>query len=93
MIGSTPVDVIADFFPTLTSHDKEHAVRFLAGVPVVIACGDGDLVTPPEHSRALADALPQASFVLVPDTGHQALMERPDLVNPPLLKLVAEVVG
>ena len=62
-------------------------------VPVVVACGDGDLVTPPDHSRALARELPQADLVIVPDTGHQALMERPDLVNPPLLKLVAGVFG
>lgn len=88
MIGETPVDVVADFFPTLTSHDKLAALDVLTGLPVVIVCGGNDLVTPPEHSKEMADRLPDAEFVLIPDTGHQALMERPDLVNPPLLQLV-----
>ena len=30
MIGETPVDVVADFFPTLTSHDKLAALDVLA---------------------------------------------------------------
>ena len=30
--------------------------------------------------------------MLVPDAGHQALMERPDLVNPPLLRLVRDAL-
>lgn len=92
MIGETPVDVVAEFFPTLTSHDKLAALDVLTGLPVVIVCGEDDLITPVEHSRAIADRLPDADFVLVPDAGHQALMERPDLVNPPLLRLVRDAL-
>ena len=92
MIGETPVDVVAEFFPTLTSHDKLAALDVLLDLPAVIVCGEQDLVTPPDHSRAIADLLPKAELVLVPDAGHQALMERPDLVNPPLLRLVADAV-
>jgi pimeloyl-ACP methyl ester carboxylesterase len=36
----------------------------------------------------MADRLPKAELVLVPDAGHQVLMERPDVVNPPLLRLI-----
>jgi pimeloyl-ACP methyl ester carboxylesterase len=92
MIDQTPVDVVAEFFPTLTSHDKLAALDVLLDVPVVIVCGERDVVTPPDHSREMADLLPKAELVLVPDAGHQALMERPDLVNPPLLRLVADAV-
>jgi pimeloyl-ACP methyl ester carboxylesterase len=92
MIGATPVDVIAEFFSTLTSHDKLAALDVLTGLPVVIVCGEDDLITPVEHSRAIADRLPDAEFVLVPHAGHQALMERPDLVNPPLVRLVRDAL-
>jgi pimeloyl-ACP methyl ester carboxylesterase len=92
MIGDTPVDVIADFFPTLTSHDKLAALDVLVDLPVVIICGEDDLITPPEHSRAMADLLPKATLVLVPETGHQVLMERPELVSAPLLRLVEDAV-
>lgn len=92
MIGATRVDVIADFFPTLTSHDKLAALDVLVDLPVVIVCGEDDLITPPEHSREMADLLPKASFLLVPGAGHQALMERPELVSAPLLRLVGDAV-
>jgi pimeloyl-ACP methyl ester carboxylesterase len=92
MIGATPVDVIAEFFTTLTSHDKLAALEVLTGLPVVIVCGEDDLITPVEHSKAMAERLPGAEFVLVPDAGHQALMERPDLVNPPLVRLLREAL-
>jgi pimeloyl-ACP methyl ester carboxylesterase len=92
MIGATPVDVISDFFPALMAHDKLKALDALVDTRVVIICGDSDLITPPDHSRAIADALPKADLVIVPDAGHQAMMERPDLVNPPLLQLVQDTL-
>lgn len=93
MISQTPVDVIADFFPTLTAHDKLAALDVLIDLPVVIICGENDLVTPAEHSREMADALPKAELLLIPDTGHQVLMERPDVVNPPLLRLIDDALS
>jgi pimeloyl-ACP methyl ester carboxylesterase len=93
MIGETPVDVVADFFPTLTSHDKLAALDVLIDVPVVIVCGEDDLVTPADHSRQMADLLPKAELVVVPDTGHQVLMERPDVVNPPLLRMIDDALS
>lgn len=93
MIDETPVDVIADFFQTLTSHDKLAALDVLVDVPVVIICGEDDVVTPPDHSRDMADRLPKAELLLVPDTGHQVLMERPEIVNPPLLRMIDDALG
>jgi pimeloyl-ACP methyl ester carboxylesterase len=92
MIGATPVDVIADFYPALMAHDKLAALDVLTDMPVAIICGDRDLITPPDHSRAIAEALPKAELVIVPEAGHQVVMERPDLVNPPVLRLVQEAL-
>ena len=33
MIGSTPIEVIADFYPTLDAHDKLAALDVSAGSP------------------------------------------------------------
>jgi len=92
MIGATPVDVIADFYPTLMDHDKLAALGALKATPVLVVCGEQDLLTPPEHSKAIAGALPDATVCLVPGAGHQALMERPDVVNPPLLQLIRDTL-
>jgi pimeloyl-ACP methyl ester carboxylesterase len=92
MIAATPVDVIAEFYSTLMSHDKLAALENLRDLPVLVVCGECDLITPPDHSREIADRLPKSELVLVPEAGHQVLMERPDLVNPPLVRLVADAL-
>lgn len=88
LVGQTRIDVIADFYATLIDHDKLHALATLRDTPVVVVCGAHDLLTPPDHSRTIAEALPHAELHLIPRAGHQALMERPDEVNPPLIALV-----
>jgi pimeloyl-ACP methyl ester carboxylesterase len=88
MIASTRIEVIADFYPALMSHDKLSALPVLAETPVMIVCGDRDTLTPFEHSKEMAEALPKAELVEVPEAGHVALMEFPDIVNAALIRLV-----
>lgn len=49
--------------------------------PTLVACGDADLLTPPEHSREIAAAIPGARFELIEQCGHMLTLERPDRVN------------
>ncbi|MQA93509.1 MAG: alpha/beta fold hydrolase [Streptosporangiales bacterium] len=89
MIRSTPIETIARFWPALMAHDKlEVLEQRLSAVPTVIICGERDLITPIEHSEAMSAALPGAEFVRVSDAGHIVLMERPDLVNEALVRLI-----
>jgi len=88
MLASTRIDVIADFYQTLLDHEKLGALKVLTGLPAVIICGDADVMTPIEHSRAIAEALPDAKFVAVPGGGHVVLMEFPDQVTEPLAGLI-----
>jgi pimeloyl-ACP methyl ester carboxylesterase len=46
----------------------------------VVMGGDDDRIFPPEHSRAIADAIPHAELKIVPGVGHGLLFERPDAV-------------
>jgi pimeloyl-ACP methyl ester carboxylesterase len=88
MIRSTPTDVIADFYPALMSHDKLTALDVLDKVPTSIIVGDRDWLTPPEHSRAIAAAVPTARLTVVPGTSHMLLLERPGVVNDALRELL-----
>jgi pimeloyl-ACP methyl ester carboxylesterase len=81
MIAATPVEVVADFFPALNAHDKLAALGTLRGIPVFIAVGDKDLLTPVDHSRRMAAALPDAELLVLEGAGHLAMMERPALVT------------
>ncbi|WP_329301241.1 alpha/beta hydrolase [Streptomyces sp. NBC_00659] len=80
MIESTPIDVVAEFYPAFTDHDKTAALARFAGMPVLVLAGVKDLVTPSEHSEAIADLLPDAELVLVPDAGHLVMLEHPEVV-------------
>ncbi|MFD9907935.1 alpha/beta fold hydrolase [Streptomyces sp. NPDC059063] len=81
MIESTPIDVVAEFYPAFAEHDKADALKHFAELPVLVLAGDKDLVTPSEHSEAIADLLPDAELVLVPDAGHLVMLEHPEVVT------------
>ena len=88
LIAGTPVDVVADFYPTLMAHDGREGLRALADCPVLIVGAEHDALTPLSHSEALAAALPHARLVVAPRSGHLLMLEHPTMVNRPLLELI-----
>lgn len=49
--------------------------------PMLVACGEADLLTPPDCAREIAAAVPGARLALVPDCGHMLTLEQPHRVN------------
>ncbi|MER6691135.1 alpha/beta fold hydrolase [Streptomyces minutiscleroticus] len=88
LIEGTPIDVVAEFYPAFADHDKTEALARFAGLPVLVLAGIKDLVTPSEHSEAIADLLPDAELVLVPDAGHLVMLEHPEAVTDRLADLL-----
>ncbi|NEB15256.1 alpha/beta fold hydrolase [Streptomyces coelicoflavus] len=89
MIESTPIDVVAEYYPAFNDHDKTEALARFADLPVLVLAGVRDLVTPSEHSEAIAGLLPDAELVLAPDAGHLVMLEHPELVTDRLADLLA----
>jgi pimeloyl-ACP methyl ester carboxylesterase len=89
IIAGTRIETIADFYSTLMSFDLTAALAVLAHTDVVIVAGERDLMTPVEHSRAMAAALPSAELVVGPGAGHVVILEQPDVVD----RVVADLVG
>ncbi|MFF7336006.1 alpha/beta fold hydrolase [Streptomyces sp. NPDC008163] len=88
LIESTPIDVVAEFYPAFAEHDKSAALPLFRDLPVLILAGDKDLVTPSSHSEAIADQLPDAELVIVPDAGHLVMLEHPETVTDRLADLL-----
>jgi pimeloyl-ACP methyl ester carboxylesterase len=88
MIRSTPIDVIADFYPTFAEHDKLAALEVLRRVPALVVVGAQDRVTPPAHGRAIATALPDAELVEIADGGHVVILEHPGVITAALAELI-----
>jgi pimeloyl-ACP methyl ester carboxylesterase len=61
--------------------------------PTLVVCGQDDLLTPPEHSREIAAAVPGARLELLADCGHLLTLEQPAQVNRLLLDWLAAVDG
>lgn len=88
MIESTPIDVVAQFYPAFAEHDRTAALAAFAELPVLALAGDNDLVTPSSHTEAIADLLPDAELVIVPDGGHLVMLEHPEAVTDRLADLL-----
>ncbi|MFF8607558.1 alpha/beta fold hydrolase [Streptomyces sp. NPDC015346] len=91
MIESTPIDVVAEFYPAFADHDKAEALAAFRDVPVLALAGDRDLVTPSSHTEAIADLLPDSELVIVPDAGHLVMLEHPEAVTDRLADLLVRV--
>ncbi len=91
MINATPIEVIAEFLPGLEAHEKSEALAAMTGVEALVMVGSKDRLTPPPHSVEIVRRMPQAEFVLLPDTGHMLMLERFPEVNYALGELTARV--
>jgi pimeloyl-ACP methyl ester carboxylesterase len=88
MIHDTAIATLVEFLHALEVHDETAALPVLARIPTLIACGDRDLLTPVKNSEEMAAALPESLLVIVPGAGHLVMMERPEVINDALVRLV-----
>lgn len=57
-----------------TARDRIAALR----APTLVLAGAEDATQPEDHTRELAEALPNATLVLLPDVGHDCYLEAPE---------------
>ena len=56
--------------------------------PVMVLTGENDAIIRVEDARAVAEAIPGARFVNIPDSGHLSNLENPDAFNDALLSFL-----
>jgi len=93
MIAQCSIEAFTAFLPTFYDHNRREALAGLSSVPVLVLVGGADLMTPYEHNRAIADALPESTFALVPGAGHMVILEEPGRVNAAIRSLVHRAVA
>jgi pimeloyl-ACP methyl ester carboxylesterase len=93
LIAATPVDVVADFYPTLMAHDRGTALAALGACRVAVVVGAADKLTPLAHSELIAQGIDGAELHVVPGAGHAVVLERPDEVDGVLVGLVREALA
>jgi pimeloyl-ACP methyl ester carboxylesterase len=70
------VDAFCRSTLALIAHDTADRVAGISA-PTLITVGDLDLVLPPRYSQELAERIPNARLVVIPDVGHQPFQEVP----------------
>jgi pimeloyl-ACP methyl ester carboxylesterase len=93
MIRATPIDVIAEFYPSLMRHDKTGSLEVINRVPALVLVGGSDRLTPEEHGQLIADHLDDVEYTAVEDAGHVLPLEHPGLVTGSLRKLIVRSTG
>jgi pimeloyl-ACP methyl ester carboxylesterase len=91
MLAATPFDVVADFGPELSAHDKREALAAMHQVQTLVLVGERDMMTPHSHSVEIVRHVPGAELVILPATGHMIISERHREVNEHLEALLGTV--
>jgi pimeloyl-ACP methyl ester carboxylesterase len=91
MNSATSAEVIARYLRTLYTHARLLALAALREVPVLVVCGDVDVLTPPAHSEEIIAALPDAELVVVENGGHVVLLEHAEEVTAAVSRFLRKV--
>jgi 3-oxoadipate enol-lactonase len=75
----------------LAMRDRDDSVAKLADfeLPALVVGAEQDMAMPLEHARVLAEGLPDALLKIIPEAGHMANLEQPQLFNAALLDFLA----
>jgi 3-oxoadipate enol-lactonase len=79
LMASTPVAGLVGALGAMRDRaSSESLLASLAGIPTLIIVGAQDILTPPDHARAMAEAIPGAQLAIIPGAGHLPPVEQPE---------------
>lgn len=79
-VTQTPAFVARQAIASLNAADSRAQLGRLQ-LPALVVCGEEDRITPPAESRALAEGLPHAELLLIPQAAHFPMLEQPEAFN------------
>ncbi|MBX3414002.1 MAG: alpha/beta fold hydrolase [Pirellulales bacterium] len=93
MIGRAQPESIAAALRGMA--ERPDATPWLAQirVPTLVIVGAEDTITTLDEMRGMADKIDGAELVVVPEAGHMAPMERPDIVTPAIASFLDRLSG
>jgi pimeloyl-ACP methyl ester carboxylesterase len=91
MLSQIPLEVVADYYPAFAELDEFRALEILSTVPTVVVGGENDVITPIEHTARIIDLLPKAEAIRVENCGHLGMIEKHEIFNDALDRLIDRV--
>jgi pimeloyl-ACP methyl ester carboxylesterase len=86
MAEETGPDAFIRQLNAIMSRPDSRPVLSAIRCPTLVLVGDADAATPPDLAREIADGIPDARLVVVPDCAHLSTLEQPEAVNAALLE-------
>ena len=74
--------------PQATKNRITFAALETIGTPTLLLTGDADLYTPPSVLRLFAERFPNCESVVIPECGHSAFWEQPEIFNRTVLGFI-----
>lgn len=87
-----PVGVAAALRGLATRPDMTDWVASI-DVPTRLIVGTGDRITPPAEMKQIAEKIPRASLIEVPEAGHLTPLENPNAFNDAVLSFLRDLSG
>lgn len=84
----TPVQSVVGYVRAILDHDETATLPQFSGLPVLVAVGDSDILTPPQHSQRLAEAIAGSRLALIADAAHTPQLEYPGEISQLLLEMI-----
>ena|SRR5579862_695999 len=81
MIEDTGSDAFVRQTQSIMSRPDSRSLLPSIRCPTLVLVGDGDLATPPELNKEIADGIPGTRYVVVRHCGHLSTIEQPEAVN------------
>ena len=81
MIAETGPEAFVRQLKAIMSRPDSRPLLASIRCPTLVLVGDGDIATPPELNKEIADGIPGAKLTVVPDSGHLTTLEQPEAVN------------
>jgi 3-oxoadipate enol-lactonase len=92
LMSGTPVAGMVGALAAMRDRPSSEALLpTLADLPTLVIVGEGDVITPPEHARALAQAIPGARLAIIPGAGHLPPVEQPEATTRSLREFLESI--
>ncbi len=90
--GNQVSGIVGDLMAMEERPDSTPLLHTIA-VPTLVIAGEEDLASPPAEVERMANHVPGATFVRLPEAGHLSNMENPGAFNAALLNFLRSVEG
>jgi pimeloyl-ACP methyl ester carboxylesterase len=90
-LAEIPLEVVADYYPAFDDVDEFRALEIVSNVPTVVVGGENDVITPIDHTARIIDLLPKAEAIRVENCGHLGMIEKHEIFDDALDRLLERV--